>query len=186
MRIPIISPEIYVELLRVQPSSVDKMELRPCEVELTDGRVLDRVYVVEAVRFTLYWGMLPNPGRGVSIRDVAHVRESPTRLPIKLANTLYEKGETNMGGTVFSIVTRDGRKVHGVTGNAVDFLIYPPGIGPSDVVDVLHGKSEGNEQFASAHFQWCLYGLPPDESAKQLGNLETALRNWKVDWRAEA
>jgi hypothetical protein len=182
LTIPIIAPVLFDELLQVVPSVMDKFEYRPCIVEDVDGSIIDRVYVVEAISFALYWGLGPKWPH-VSISKIAHIRNSPTRLPVALANKLYELGETNMGGVVFTIVIIDGRKAHGVSGNAVDFLNYPPGIEPKDVVDVLHGKSEGFERFASANYQWCLYALPPAEAAEKLKPLETALRNWKVKWR---
>lgn len=176
---PVVSPVLYAELMRVEPSVDRDLEYRPCQVELNDGRVVDRVYVVEAVRWFTSW--LQDPaGRGISILDVAHISESPTRLPVRLANVLYKKGETYMGGTVFSLIFRDGRKAHGYTGDVVDFLNYPSGVEATDVVGVLHGKSEGSEEFTDADWLWCLYGLPEPEASRKLKSLEAVLANQKV------
>ena len=184
IRVPVIAPALYDELNRVEPSVDGNIEYRPCQVELSDGTVVDRVYVVEAVTFMLHWGYDPAT-RSISILDVAHITESPTRLPVRLANVLYEKGETNMGGTVFSIILRDGTKAHGGAGGAVDFLSYPPGVQASDVVDVVHGKSEGTAQFKQADYRWCLFSLPPAEATRRLKSLESVLTNWKVKWSFE-
>ncbi len=184
IRVPIISSDCYDELMRVEPSVDRELEYRPCEVELRDGRVMDRVYLVEAVTFALMWGaVLDDSGKQyLSILDVVHIRDSPTRLPVRLANILYERGETNMGGVVFSIVMKDGRKARGSTGNAVDFIDYPLGVQPSDVIDVLHGKQDGSESFSLATYTWCLYSLPPDKAREKLGHLEAAFRNWRLEW----
>lgn len=184
IRVPVISPALYDELIQVEPSLDRYFEYRPCQVQMGDGRIIDKVYLAEAVTFMLSWGYDPKRAT-ISILDVAHMGESPSRLPIGLANILYEKGETSMGGTTFTIVLRDGKKAHGTTGNAVDFLNYPPGVQPSDVVDVLHGRSEGDDTFTLADYIWCPYSLPPSVAAHRLRNIETFLKNSRMKWSFE-
>ena len=48
--------------------------------------------------------------------------------------------------TIFTIVFSDGERRPCVTGNAVDFVRYPPGKGPFDVVAVIphEGRRDGS------------------------------------------
>jgi len=182
LRVPVIAPTLYEEAMRIEPSIDGHFEYRPCKVESITGEMVDRVYVVEAISYMLHWGF--DPGRRqLSILSVAHVQESPSRLPATLANSIYKKGETSMGGTRFSIVFRDGTKAGGEVGNAVDFLDYPPGYQGKDVIDVLYDSTEGAKMFTAADYRWCLYALPPDDAAEKLRGLETHLKNTKVTWR---
>ena len=51
----------------------------------------------------------------MSLLDVRHIGQSPTRLPVHLAHKLYRTGETNMGGISFGVVLRDGRTIWALT-----------------------------------------------------------------------
>ena len=188
MRIPIIKPDLLAELMRVEPSDASPGEYRPCRVHLTDGRMLDRVYVAEAISYILYLGVWPerDPGKkSVSILQAKHIEESPSRLPARLANKLYKGGETSMGGVSFSLLLRDGREIFVSTGNAVDFVDYPTGVTPGDVVDVVHGKQGSGQQAQGADYYWCLYCLPPERTKKYLESIATALANQGITWQAE-
>jgi hypothetical protein len=57
-------------------------------------------------------------------------------LPARFANILYEAGESGMGYCAFSVELRDHRRLYFVTGNAVDFLNWPEGVLPDDVIGV--------------------------------------------------
>lgn len=126
-RVPIIKPELFAELMLVEPlGGQDTGERRPCEVELKDGSKCDRVLVAEAISHIFRWGSFPR--KSISLLDVKHISSSPSRLPVHLADKLHRAGETNMGGVSFGVVLRDGRTIWAVTGNGVTFLEYPPGV----------------------------------------------------------
>jgi len=67
---------------------------------------------------------------------ICRVRSSPDRLPARLANELYAAGESGMGYHAFSVQLRDGRRLHFVSGNAVDFPAWPEGVTGADAVTV--------------------------------------------------
>lgn len=183
-RIPIIRPDSLAEVMRVEPSGGHSQgEYRPCQVQLNNGFVKDRVYIAEALSYIFYWGIWPEDDRAkssISLLDVKHIIQSPTRLPAHLANKLYSGGETSMGGVSFALVLRDGRKISVTTGNAVDFPEYPPGVEASDVVDVIHDWKDPNQAYiGSAPYSWCLYCLEP-EATKAIAD---GLPQRSVTWR---
>jgi hypothetical protein len=96
----------------------------------------------------LYW---------LSINDVIHVAESPSRLPAEMANQIYRHGETVMGYTIFTVVFGDQSKQAYVAGNAVDFIQYLTGKTPRDVVGVI--PRAGREQFPlrTPRHTWSLF-----------------------------
>jgi hypothetical protein len=162
-----ISGELRAELERIAPSWDGMCEYRPCRVRLTSGEMRDFVYLIDADAYIRRWGPWPPEAKNVvSVQDVVAVEESPHRLPAALANRLYERGESGMGYTIFTVVLRDGRRLPRVTGNAVDFPALPDGVTTGDIVDVLH---EGREAFTdrrpsadegTASYAWCLYRSP--------------------------
>ena len=89
-----------------------------------------------------------------------------------------------MGGISFGLVLRDGRTIWAVSGNAVDFLDYPPGFSANDVLDVIHGWKDWNQTaIRDAAYSWCLYCLDPDTSKgiiEALPALNRGLITWKV------
>jgi hypothetical protein len=134
-------------------------------VTLGDGRVVDRVYVQEAWTWKGTWGMWPEDYRvkvSISIDDVVRIEESPSRIAPDLANRLLEAGESAMGGTIFTLVLRDGHRINASTGNAVDFPGLPDGVAAGDVVDVIPHEHAGTTDVAMADppYWWCLYTLP--------------------------
>jgi hypothetical protein len=159
--VPVISEELLRQLLDVEPSLDGEMEYRPCLVRLTDGQALDRVYVADAATYQGLWGIWPefDPGKQtVPIDDVRRIEESPSRIPARLANKMYEAGESAMGACFFTLVLNDGRRVPCVTGNAVDFLELPAGVTPAMMVDLLpHERREASDPIRGADYIWCLY-----------------------------
>lgn len=160
---PVISPDLLAQLRRVEPSTDGMMEYRPCLARLKDGRELDRVYVVEEDAYWSAWGVYPEDDRGkssVNLGAVESIEESPSRLPVAIANRIYEAGESGMGYCMFRLVLRDGRALPCVTGNAVDFVNLPPGVTPDMVVDVRHERVDTRSQYCpAADYHWCLYRL---------------------------
>ena len=92
------------------------------------------------------------------MEDVVEVQESPTRLPAKFANEIYRSGESGMGYTTFTVVFADGMRQACATGNAVDFIRYPSGKLPKDVVAVIpHEGRRDDTSVKSPEWYWCLY-----------------------------
>jgi len=64
-----------------------------------------------------------------------------------------------MGGCFFVLIFKSGHKQAYVTGNALDFLPYPAGLGPTDVVAVEpHVGRHAPSQLSGLNYHWCLYG----------------------------
>jgi len=169
---PALSPFLKAQLLSVPPSGGKDVDMYPCQVTLSDGRVVDRVYVMEQERYITWWGVWPEDDKGkssISIELITRIEDSPTRLPVALANELYDAGESGMGYCIFTLELRDRRRLPYVTGNALDWVDFPPDVTPADVVRVHPG--EGREHFTGRHqaphtqgapYFWCLYSDPPD------------------------
>jgi hypothetical protein len=102
---------------------------------LRSGEVLPRVFVLEESAFTRLWSIAPSRSL-LSPEDVDAIEESQHRLPAPLANKIYSAGESGMGYFVFTVELRDGTKLPFLTGSAVDFPDWPPGIDPRDAVAV--------------------------------------------------
>jgi hypothetical protein len=160
-RYPVLPLHIRESLKAIQPSGDEKLAYFPCRATLSDGRVLDTVYIVAEEPYIKYWGIWPEQDNGkkwIRIEQVQRVEDSPTRLPARFANELYESGESGRGYTVFTVVFADGHEQACVTGNALDFISYPPGKGPLDVVDVIPHKGKRDASLVtSPEWYWCLH-----------------------------
>lgn len=130
-------------------------------VTLQDGTVLDRVYLAEAQPWFRHWGVWPEEDQGkryLDLGSVTAIADSPSRLPAAVANTLYAEGESGMGYTIFTVQFRDGSSVAVVTGNAVDFIAYPPGQSMETVVNALPHVGRNDPHLTHAPpYHWCLY-----------------------------
>jgi hypothetical protein len=159
-RIPVVEGQLLHEILAVEPSHDRDLLYRPCCVELESGELVDRVYFAEAFSWHSYWGVWPedDPGKkSFSFVGIKRSFSSPSRLPAPLADKLYRGGETSVGGTSFALILRDGRRIPALTGNALDFLEYPPDVDPTDIVDVIHGYHEiSASRITDANYSWCL------------------------------
>ena len=162
----VISDDLSRDLLLVTPSRCYGMEYRPCQVMLWDGSVLDRVYVVKARPYLRSWGVAPedDPGKSsIPIEAVRSLRESPYRLAPHLADKVYRAHESGMGYVVFQVILEDGRVLDCLTGNAVDFLDWPPGVTPAmarDVIPRAGAARTSPDRVRGAPFCWCLYERP--------------------------
>ena len=157
---PSLPDRLRAQLEAVEPSGGGYEPVyAPCEVVLRDGSVRDRVYLCEAQPWFDHWGVWPDddPGKSsVAINDVMEVRDSPSRLPARFANELYQAGESGMGYTIFTVHFDDGASAAYLTGNAVDFITYPGGQGTSNVVRV--SPHEGRDAYqAGPEYAWCLF-----------------------------
>jgi len=126
---------------------------------------MNRVYLVSQNLWIKLWGVYPSQDRGkseVQLSDVTSIMDSPTRLPARFATELYAAGESGMGYTVFTVVFgHSGPQINSrqayVTGNAVDFIDYPEGKGPNDVVSVLPHVGRDSNYSNGPKYSWCLY-----------------------------
>jgi hypothetical protein len=148
-------------LERVEPSRDGDLEYYPCRVVLVGGNVLDNVYAEPDEPYFKRWGVYPeeDPGkRSVLIDEVLEIESSPTRLPAKIATQIYDAGESGMGFFIFTVVFADSQKVAYQSGNAVDFIPYPTGKGPQDVIDVIPHEGRNDPSLRNAlKWYWCLY-----------------------------
>ena len=83
--------------------------------------------------------------------------ESPRRLPARFANKLYASGESGMGYKIFTVVFADGYHQSYSSGNAVDFIRYPEGLGPTDLVEVLPHEGRNADPVRCPEYYWCLF-----------------------------
>jgi hypothetical protein len=148
LRFPRLSKDAAAHLANIEPSMDRDLHYYPCAIELLEGASHDFVYLVEARSWLEHWGPPPyrpeDPNRAVlDVSKIISLRESPNRLPVSMANKLYEAGETGMGYTIFTVVFRDGLRLAFGTGNAVDFIQYPKGKSACDVEDVLPHVGRG-------------------------------------------
>jgi len=164
-RYPKLPPHLAEQLRRVTPSVDRGITYYPCCVRLNDGTKLDRVYVVAEIPFIKIWGVYPDQDRGkaeVLVSNIASVEDSPTRLPAAFANQLYRAGESGMGYSLFTAIFKSSdSSVQSsqayVTGGAVDFIDYPEGKGPKDVVRVLPHVGRESNYMHGPKYYWCLY-----------------------------
>ena len=156
-----LSSHIREAFRGIEPSGDGELVYYPCRAVLNSGNAFDTVYIVPEKPYLKYWGVYPEDDRGkrwIRIEDVAQVQDSPTRLPAQFANEIYKNGESGMGYTIFTVVFADGLRQSCVTGNAVDFIQYPSGKGPKDVVAVLPHEGRRDHSLVNApEWYWCLY-----------------------------
>jgi hypothetical protein len=160
-RYPGISADVLQMLERIEPS-VEGPDLRyyPCAATLKSGTVMECVYLCEPTPWFALWGVWPedDPGKqSISVEDIAELRESTYRLPARFANRLYRAGESGMGYTIFVVEFRDGTRAAYGTGNAVDFITYPPGQSAATVVKVLPHEGRMEQKLSTPDFTWCLF-----------------------------
>ena len=156
-----ISTRLLQRLKTITPSADRSLSYYPCVVTLRDGTTQDRVYLVERGLYINMWGVFPEDDSGKSqvyVQDVVDIAESPTRMPVRFANSLYMAGESCMGGVFYQLVFADGERLSVLTGNAIDFL---PGLGgrsPADIDDVIpHEGRLDPARVPGPDYAWCIY-----------------------------
>lgn len=154
-------PEILLkELKKIIPSRDSNLFYYPVKVYLKDNKTLDRVYLVEQNAYIKTWGVYPDEDKGkkeVKIENITKIEESPSRLPVKFANQLYEAGESGMGYCFFTLIFKDGQEKAYLSGNAVDFINYPKGKGPNDIIEVIPHKGRDMKYEQTPPYFWCIY-----------------------------
>ncbi|MEK6754100.1 MAG: hypothetical protein AABZ00_17715 [Chloroflexota bacterium] len=152
--------ELLQQLEMIESSQDSGIDYKPCIVTLLDGRKIDCVYVVSTQPYLKHWGVLPENDKGkhfLRIQDIVKIEESPSRLPPKIANELYQAGESGMGYCRFTLVFSDNTEQEYVTGNAIDFVQLPAGKSNSDVIKVLPHTGSGKNYAQGLKYYWCLY-----------------------------
>lgn len=158
--VPKLPDKLREDIKAITPSEGGDLTYWPCAARMKDGTVLVCVYVVPEGPYLKHWGIYPQQDRGkshISIADVDALADSPRRLPARFANKLYKSGESGMGYTIFTVVFADGSRQGYGGGNAVDFVRYPEGKGPSDVVDVLPHEGRNSDPISRPEYYWCLF-----------------------------
>ncbi|HXZ67475.1 MAG TPA: hypothetical protein VEH07_02700 [Alphaproteobacteria bacterium] len=155
---PVITKLLAAELKGIEPSIRKHARLYPCLATLTDGRQLDGVYMIAAADFLKIED--PEARTVLPLGRVAHIEESPTRLPAKLANKIYRSGESAMGYYLFTLVFSDGSHLPCRTGDSVDFVDLPHSFTDRKIVSVLPHVGQkvvpsGKPQGHSAAAVWC-------------------------------
>ena len=160
MTIRAITGHLAAQLQGVQPSTDGEMRYFPCRVRLRDGQMIDRVYVQPLEPYRTYWGVLPHddPGkRAIAIEEIVDLEESPSRLPPGFADELYRAGESGMGYTVFRVEFRNGASLAIMAGNAVDFIPYPPGLSPADIIAIRPHAGRDDSPQSSPPYYWAIF-----------------------------
>ena len=153
MTIPPLSAELAAQLRAITPSYDGPLARWPCSARLVDGRVLPRVLVAAGEALPGSWR--PPPRSAVPLETVVAFTESPERLPADLATQLYRSGETGMGYFAFRVRFRDGGVQDYVAGSVVDFIQYPEGRGPGDVVGL--GAVDRERVWQAPDYVWVLF-----------------------------
>lgn len=156
-----LSASLQEDLAKVEPSRDGEMIFYPCRVILEGGVAMDSVYLAPELPYLRHWGIYPEDDKGrlwISLEWVQHLEASPLRLPARFANQLYSHGPSGVGFFIFTVVFNDGSQQTCISSTAIDFVQYPPGKGPNDVIGVLpyEGKKQAGMVKAPRHF-WCLY-----------------------------
>ena len=149
----VVTIDISAFIQTMRPSRDGAIAYYPCQVTLKDGSYHPRVYLVDGKQFDRTWGVISRPT--LPARDIVAVAESPERLPVEIADTLYEAGESGMGYCRFVLEFRDGRSQEYVTGNAIDFLEYPEGLTSTDVRRAVPHQGRMRSYLRGVDYEWC-------------------------------
>lgn len=160
-RYPKMAPELAAQLSLVAPTTDGSMTYRPCKVTLADGSDQDFVYVVDAASYIEVWGVWPDQDQGkreISIENVRKISESPSRLPPRFSQKLYDAGESGMGYVVFELSFSDGSRSCHLSGNATDFVQLPKGKSMQEVMAIHPHEGRGrSDHLRAPDYWWCLY-----------------------------
>jgi hypothetical protein len=123
----------------------------PCRATLTDGRVLDRLYIFKPGRHFLYpphsqetdltgytWHYSNRElGDHVFLEEIAAIEPSPLALSREIVGKIIALSPHREHDYRCTLVLKDGRHVPYAARFLVDFPDLPPGVAGSDVVDAL-------------------------------------------------
>ena len=159
---PELGPKLAEQLALIEPSHSPFMDYFPCSVLLKSGNLIDGVYVTEAQPYLDIWTAWPDQDSGkleISVENIAGIRPSPNRIPVRLANRLYEAGESGMGYLIFTARFNDGSSRAYTVGGVMDFVNPPHGLSASDMVEVEpHVGRENLDKNDLVDIYWCIHG----------------------------
>ena len=164
-----LSPKLAKQLALIEPSHSPYMDYFPCSVLLKSGELIDGVYVSEAQPYLDNWTVWPDQDSAkleVSVENIAEIQPSQNRIPVHLANRLYQAGESGMGYLIFTARFNDGSSKAFIVGGVVDFINAPPGLCATDIVEVEPhvGRNNVNENdMVTIH--WCIHGKAVPKNA---------------------
>ncbi len=162
---PTLSSKLKVALANIAPIDGGGVIYWPCAALGRDGQWREAVYFSEASSWYRAWGVWPEKDIGkqeIAADDVIAVRDSRLRLPARFAAQLYAAGESGMGYSAFEIEFSDGTRTAHVTGNAVDFVSYPRGKRPGDVIAVYPHAGRTAAHAVTVNYLWCLFTESPE------------------------
>lgn len=169
---PRLPPHIAAELADIEPSIDGGIKYFPCSVSLKDGRTLDRVIIVSQASYIGRWGTYPedDPNKNsIHIEDVASAAKSPSRLPARFANLLYESFRPGSDYIAFWVVFSDGTRKTFLAGALVDFVDYPKGKTTADVVDAQPNVRPDQKTPYVPESVWCLYSDDETDRILRIG-----------------
>jgi hypothetical protein len=134
-----------------------RREYWPCEIELSSGQVITCACVtsVDSWRHSTQYA----PGGFASVEQIRDIRESPTRLPRRFAQSVYDAGESGMGYTIYAVVYRDNARSYHGGGNldCFDFVSYPEGQSARTVSGVLPHQGRMERKISNPLVVWCVF-----------------------------
>lgn len=157
-----IPPVLHEMLIRIPPSKHRDTEFRPAQLRLRDATIVPCAYVMPADHFLARCGTTTDGPDFIAIDDVEAIEECPYRLPADIATRVHNEGETGMGYCLFTVKYSDGTKtVFNAFSTGLDFVDYPPGKSPADVVDVIPHSGSIADIFGRSrsgrNFKWVIF-----------------------------
>ncbi|NLT51904.1 MAG: hypothetical protein GXX85_13410 [Ignavibacteria bacterium] len=123
----------------------------PCSVLTTEGQK-EISYIVDKQAYFNYTMGLYKDSKYFNHfcqNDIVEIYKSEIRLPFKIAQEIYDFGETRMGGRSFLLIFDDKSEQHYETGSFVDFLEYPLNKSAKRVINVKGGNQSDNKYLKS-------------------------------------
>lgn len=166
---PELGPKLAKQLALIEPSRAPYMDYFPCSVLLKSGELIDKVYVTEAQPYLDNWTAWPDQDAAkleICLENVAEIQASANRIPVQLANELYQAGESGMGYLIFTARFKDGSLKPYLVGGVMDFITPPPGLNVSDMIEVEpHVGRENVDQSDLVSVYWCIHGKAVPKNA---------------------
>lgn len=140
----------------------------PAEVLLDDNTSIDRVIFYGYNALHREFGNQRQEPL-IALERVRDVKPSRSQLAPRFVQMVVPHSEV-WGIYCFTLIMDDSKEVYYETGEPVDFLSFPPGYGPTNVVGVRTGRvefvtfSQARSIWHGSEFSWCLY----TESKRQM------------------
>lgn len=160
---PKLNPKLKNDLTSIPPIEDEGLVYYPCDVELSNGELINNVVLVKADEFINLWGNWPdedNAKNEIKIDDVVSILKAQNRLPKHVEIKLSNIHETRMGGVDFRLILTDGREEPVCTGGFKYFLKLKNGLSLADIKDIRAvDRSEivFEPEIRDAKYYWCLF-----------------------------